>query len=193
MENKIMTLPGSLNVEFDNFKQTVSISEYGQHIISMSYTELDALYVKLAQKRGFLSKDDCNLFNKPVLYTSVVLSTESKWKLWDYIESVCFNPPKDWVRSADHVTLCMSPMPPDAHYAKGEVIEVEVDAIGFGTDIVAVRCVKPTRLDDRQAHITIAYNPAYGVRPKDANNITNWLPLRESITLYGAVSEITKS
>lgn len=46
-ENKIIALKGSVNVEIDKVKKQIYISEYGEHVCSLSFDEKDQIKKEL--------------------------------------------------------------------------------------------------------------------------------------------------
>lgn len=132
----------------------------------------------------------------PITYSAVVLDNESKKLLLStYIyPNYEFS---DWIKCADHMTICMGGLPEHLkRYWIDEEITLLVKEIGISDKAIAVKVdgfftiSKPNDLDDDKKfkHITLAINPI-DAKPVDSNKITNWKKT-EPLKLRGVVKEI---
>lgn len=100
---------------------------------------------------------------------------------------------KDWIEVAHHMTLCTGAAKGDYVEWVGRAVMLKVIAFGSlffddGTGIAAVQveCEAPSK--NAVKHITIAH--ANGVKPMKSNDITNWEPVPEPITVRALVREV---
>lgn len=101
-----------------------------------------------------------------------------------------------WEEKAEHMTLCLGPASSEG-FEEWLNREVEITVVAFGSlffengsGIAAVRveCDAPSKNDVK--HITIAYDKANGVKPKQSNDIQEWTTLPEPFKLRALVREV---
>ena len=127
--------------------------------------------------------------DKKILYTAVVLTSESQKLLLNIFEGDIVD---GWKTYAHHMTITFGkPLSVvNAEDKVGEEVSLFVDAIGVSTDAVAVR-VDGFPSTNKIKHITLAVPP--GGSPVNSNKIENWEPLDSTIELKGVVTEFFKN
>lgn len=101
-----------------------------------------------------------------------------------------------WEIKAHHMTICMRQSKnPSVLAMIGSVVTLKVIAFGSlfiegNAGIAAVKVEPPKALpvDNAVPHITVAC--AEGVKPKQSNDITEWIPLPEPFLVSGIVAEV---
>lgn len=102
----------------------------------------------------------------------------------------------DWEVKAHHLTICMGKSKNAAVLEQiGQAIDLKIVAFGSlffeGTKgIAAVKVQVPDTLpvDNKVPHITLAHAP--GVKPKQSNDIVEWIELPEPFLVTGIVQEV---
>lgn len=101
-----------------------------------------------------------------------------------------------WEIKAHHMTICLKKSEnPDVLDMIGSVVTLKVVAFGSlflegNTGIAAVKVEPPESLpvDNKTPHITMAH--AKGVKPKQSNDIAEWVALPEPFFVSGIVTEV---
>lgn len=112
-------------------------------------------------------------------YTAAVLSETSQLHLKKLLKELV---PNTWEWVGHHMTLHMGDPLPTDEVGK----EVMLTARFFARDekVIAIKIMNGRGLSTNPVpHITIAVNRDGGGKPKDSNNLTNWVELRELIDL----------
>lgn len=102
---------------------------------------------------------------------------------------------KDWLEVAHHMTLCMGAAKGDYVEWVGRHVMLKVIAFGSlffedgsGVAAVQVECEAPSK--NAVKHVTIAHTKNVKGLPAKSNDITNWEPMPEPITVRALVREI---
>ena len=117
---------------------------------------------------------------KNISYSAIVLDAESRDKL------LSLDIPKGWKPIAHHMTINLGPLKENSQYSVGDVVSMNITAIGIDDRAMAVK-VDAERDDDKFAHVTIATSPDGG-KPFHSNQIENFK--KYSGKLSGVVEEV---
>lgn len=120
-------------------------------------------------------------------YTAIILDNASRTSL---LSKFTKNIPAGWDVIAHHMTI--NPFETNSDERIGKNVELFVTDIGLSKTAIAVK----VRGYDRQTknsfpHITLAINKTDGGKPKDSNEIKNWVPA-ENLSITGTIQNIIK-
>jgi hypothetical protein len=128
------------------------------------------------------------------MYTAVVLTEESRSRLLGILNNFL---PNDWQIICHHHTICLNT---DAKYAEllNKKFTMIVKDIGFSNKTVAVSVfLDEIKSLNKVPHITIAINPLTNGKPRDSNDIYDWIALKpflssdlQPLTVEGILQEI---
>jgi hypothetical protein len=128
------------------------------------------------------------------MYTAIVLTEASKKELRDKIDDFV---PLNWIEVMDHHTINLGPVLEEHKPFLGKKFTLILKDIGFSTKAVAVSVVcDEIKSQNKIPHITLATNPVVGGKPKDSNDIEDWLslkpffPANEFLTVEGILTEV---
>jgi ferredoxin-fold anticodon binding domain-containing protein len=132
-----------------------------------------------------------------IAYSGVILDSKSR----ELLLSIFIYPNQnfsDWIKIADHLTICMGELPEHLkrYWLDEEVILTATD-IGISDKAVAVKISdffnisKSEDDENRFPHITLAIN-SIDAKPVDSNKIVNWKKI-EPLKLKGVIKEIPGS
>ena len=121
-------------------------------------------------------------------YTALVLDAESKAKLLAAFHQVV---PLEWDRVCHHMTINLgnAEAGPAAHLV-GQEFEVKVVTMAQDKRVFAVGVESEVPSKNARKHITVAVNVAGGGKAKHSNDLTEWVPLIEPLTLRGVVTVV---
>ncbi len=122
--------------------------------------------------------------NKNVSYSAIVLDEESRNKILALFGSEI---PEGWEILAHHVTINLGPLKEEFGYNVGDKVKSNITDLGISDKAIALRVDAKTM--NTNSHITLAINRAGGAKPKDSNDIENWVPV-EGLSVWGVVEEI---
>lgn len=139
----------------------------------------------LTVKKILEAKD---MYKKKILYSAVVLDSESKTALIEHFTPIL---PEGWKIFCHHMTIVFGKGLEDKNEI-GKEVELTVTELGSNDMAIAVR-VDGYPTTNAIPHITIAINVAHGGTPNMAKGITNWdkVDLGNTLKLYGTVTEVT--
>ena len=121
------------------------------------------------------------LLKKPT-YSAVLLDDKSRNLLLSTYQSEI---PNGWKVIAHHQTIQFGKLVDNT----GTPITLKVVAVGKSDKAFAVK-VEGYHSANKIPHITIAINKSAGGRAVDSNNIINWQPVNNGITLTGTVENL---
>lgn len=119
-----------------------------------------------------------------VSYSAVVLDQQSKEAILNHLSI-----PNDWKTICHHMTIKMGELPEDLKNRKGEKVALKVTKLGKSDKALAVG-IDTNLSQNAIPHITVAINIGAGAKPKDSNDIKDWVNLEESFTVTGKIEEI---
>lgn len=119
---------------------------------------------------------------KKPTYSAVLLDDESRELLLSTYQSEI---PDGWFTIAHHMTINFKGLSNEA----GTPVTLKVVALGKDDKAFAIR-VEGYHSTNKIPHITIAINTSTGAKPVDSNNIINWQPVNNGITLTGTVENL---
>jgi hypothetical protein len=121
-------------------------------------------------------------------YTALVLDGESRAKLLDYFHKVV---PLAWERVCHHMTINLGDADagPAAHLV-GQEFEVTVVTMAQDKRVFAAGVESECPSKNTRKHITYAVNVAGGGKAKHSNDLTEWVPVIEPLTLRGVVTVV---
>lgn len=119
-----------------------------------------------------------------VSYSAVVLDPQSRDRILNHVAI-----PNDWKVICHHMTIKMGELPEDLKNKKGEKVTLKVSKLGKSEKALAVGIDTDLSLN-AIPHITVAINTSVGAKPKDSNDIKDWVDLDESFTVSGRIEEI---
>lgn len=119
-------------------------------------------------------------------WSAVLLDEKSRTKLIDQYKSQI---PNGWDVIAHHQTIDPFNLVSDA--LVGKPVELKVIAVGLSDKAFAVKVEGyQGKTNNKFPHVTIAINRAGGAKPKDSNEIKNWTPVLNGITLKGTIENL---
>jgi hypothetical protein len=128
--------------------------------------------------------------NSTTRYCGVLLSDTSRDVLLDGLKDKI---PDNWKVIAHHMTI--DPFKPfsESKFCKdlefNSSIELKVTHYGINEKAFAVKVDYPYATRNKIPHITIAINNVDG-KPKDSNSITEWIELKDDITVDGTIQDL---
>lgn len=128
-----------------------------------------------------------------VSYTAAVLHEEDRDALLIAAGHRENSAMQNWIEKAHHMTMCMGAASGEISEWLNREVELRVVAFGClffedGSGIAAVKVETDVPSKNSIKHITIAH--ANGVKPKQSNDITNWVSLDAPIVVRGLVREV---
>jgi len=127
--------------------------------------------------------------DKNILYTAVVLDSESHNKLVTYFKQ---HIPDNWKIFAHHMTIHFGGKAPDKYLGDiGTIQTLNVTHFGMSDKVMAVR-VNGYSTENKIPHITLAVNIDQGGKPFMSNQITDWKQISFGLGLSGEVVEIKR-
>jgi hypothetical protein len=97
-----------------------------------------------------------------------------------------FDIPEDWTVHAHHMTLHMGASKDKSII--GEEVELEIVGLGKDENAMALLVQTPIPSKNPKPHITLATAP--GAKPVQSNDIENWEPLEQAMSIVGVVAEV---
>ncbi len=122
--------------------------------------------------------------NKNVSYSAIVLDEESRNKILALFGAEI---PEGWEILAHHVTINMGPLKEEFGHNLANKVEAKITDLGTSDKAIALRVDAKTK--NENSHITLAINRVGGAKPKDSNDIENWVPV-EGLSVWGVVEEV---
>jgi hypothetical protein len=120
-------------------------------------------------------------------YAAVVLSARSRA---DLLARFGAHIPPGWAVDADHMTVNLGPAEDGPAAGQlGQTVPLTVVSFAVGEQAVAVGVECPVPSRNPRPHITLAVNTTAGGRSRDANALTEWVPV-EPLLLSGTVLEV---
>lgn len=119
-----------------------------------------------------------------VSYSAVVLDQESKQQIINHLSI-----PNDWKMICHHMTIKMGELPENLKDKKGQKVTLRIVKQGKSDKALAVG-VDTDLSQNAIPHITVAINIANGAKPKDSNDIKEWVDLDEPFTVSGRIEEV---
>lgn len=119
-----------------------------------------------------------------VSYSAVVLDPQSRDAILNHVAI-----PNNWKTICHHMTIKMGELPEDLKTRKGEKVTLTVSKLGKSDKALAVGIDTNLSLN-AIPHITVAINTSIGAKPKDSNEIKEWVDLSETFTVTGKIEEI---
>lgn len=132
------------------------------------------------------------------MYSAVVLDEKSQLKLsvWadknikvNGIRLPVLVRDNGWKMFCHHMTIKFGGIPEFVKQYVGTDQTLEVTGIGISDKVVAVK-VAGFHSDNTTPHITVAVNVRGGGKPVMSNDIKNWFPIEDKLTLKGMVEII---
>lgn len=125
------------------------------------------------------------------MYSAVVLSDQSREALLDDLGDMIPATHSDVV--AHHMTICMGPLSKlGLEQLDGTYQELLVTHFACNDKVCAVKVETKVPSSNTIKHITVAVNRNAGGKPKDSNNLTNWVSVAEwNLNLVGTVEEVS--
>ena len=122
------------------------------------------------------------------IYTALKLDELSHNKLKDELASRI---PEGWKVFCHHMTINLgdASVGPAADMV-GETMNLTATELGMDDKVMAVKVVSSCPSNNSIKHVTVAVNFAGGGKPKDSNDLKNWVPLESPIELSGVVTVI---
>ncbi len=124
-----------------------------------------------------------------VLYSCVLLDEPSRILLLNKLQGVY---PKNWKLFAHHMTINLGEICDEAINSLGKEVQLKVTKIGVSDLAIAVG-VEGFFTKNDKPHITIAINTEMGGKPKNSNDITEWVDIDHKFMISGEVCEIEAS
>lgn len=122
------------------------------------------------------------------MYTALVLTSESELTLRTNFRSVI---PQGWDVKCHHMTINMGKaISGPAATLVGQTFSIEVVSLASDQKVMAVGVDTQCPSVNAVKHITLAVNTVDGGKPKDSNQLQNWLPLPSKFILHGVVQEV---
>lgn len=119
-----------------------------------------------------------------VSYCAVVLDSASKQKILNHLSI-----PNDWKVINHHMTIKLGELPSNLKDQIGKKVTLKVTKQGKSDKALAVG-VETDLSQNKIPHVTVAINLANGAKPKDSNDIQDWVDLEESFDISGKIEEI---
>lgn len=122
------------------------------------------------------------------IYTALKLDEVSNAKLkHELMDEI----PEGWKLFCHHMTINLgdASQGPAADLV-GETMKLRAVQLGKDDKVMAVRVVTDCPSSNNIKHVTVAVNFAGGGKPKDSNDLTNWVNLSSPIELTGVVTVI---
>jgi hypothetical protein len=119
-----------------------------------------------------------------VSYSAVVLDGPSKEKIINHLSI-----PNDWKIINHHMTIKMGELPENLKNEIGKKVNLNVVKQGKSDKALAVG-INTDLSQNKIPHVTVAINAAAGAKPKDSNDIQEWVDLEEPFTISGWVEEV---
>ncbi len=120
----------------------------------------------------------------PKRWSAVVIDDKSRNLLLSTYKTQI---PQGWEIIAHHQTI----NPFGTIEGEGTPVTLKVLAIGLDEKVLAVKVSGYAgKTNNAFPHITIAVNRAEGGKPKDSNEIKNWTPVLNGVTLTGTVQNL---
>jgi len=119
-----------------------------------------------------------------VSYSAVVLDQESKQQIINHLSI-----PNDWKMICHHMTIKMGELPENLKDKKGQKVTLRIVKQGKSDKALAIG-VDTDLSQNAIPHITVAINIANGAKPKDSNDIKEWVDLDEPFTVSGRIEEV---
>ncbi len=123
-----------------------------------------------------------------VSYSAVVLDDRSRQKLITFFSNRGLMP-EGWEVVAHHQTINMGEINPQYEKYLGLAVRLNVEEYAINDKVMAVG-VSGFYSDNPHPHITIAVNRANGGKPMMSNELTDWIKLKQPLTLTGKVTEV---
>ena len=122
------------------------------------------------------------------IYTALKLDEMSHERLKNALMSEI---PEGWKLFCHHMTINLgdASVGPAADMV-GETMGLRAVQLGKDDKVMAVRVVTDCPSTNKIKHVTVAVNFAGGGKPKDSNDLTNWVDLDSPIELTGVVTVI---
>jgi hypothetical protein len=116
-------------------------------------------------------------------YTALVLNEESHLKLMRQ-----FDLSENWQKICHHMTINLG----NAEFGPavnliGQEFELIATSVAQDERVIAIKVESVVPSNNKIKHVTIAVNPNAGGKSKHSNNLINWTPLLQKITLHGVV------
>lgn len=119
-----------------------------------------------------------------VSYSAVILDGSSKEKIINHLSI-----PNDWKIINHHMTIKMGELPENLKNQIGSKVTLKVTKQGKSDKALAVG-VETDLSQNKIPHVTVAINASAGAKPKDSNDIEEWVDLEESFTISGRIEEV---
>jgi hypothetical protein len=119
-----------------------------------------------------------------VSYSAVVLDNGSRERILNHLAI-----PNDWKVICHHMTIKMGELPENLKEKIGHTVTLQVTKLGKSDKAIAVGVETPLS-QNAIPHITVAINALNGAKPKDSNEISEWVPLEETFTVKGRIEEV---
>lgn len=119
------------------------------------------------------------------MYTALVLHESEQQRLLDHFRPLL---PPSWKHYGHHMTINMgdSAQGP-ASALVGQEAEIKVVSVAFDQKVIAVGVESTVPSNNSRKHITLAVNVEAGGKPKHSNDLKDWVPVEEGLTLKGKV------
>jgi hypothetical protein len=133
-----------------------------------------------------------NPFDKKILYSAIVLTEESKFRILNNftIETLI---PKDWSIFNHHQTIIFGKeLPEDMKEDLGKEITLTVTHFGITDKVIAIKTIGYENLDGKVPHITIAVNTKENGSPKMSGDIIDWIKIDTMFNVKGIVTEVMR-
>lgn len=123
-----------------------------------------------------------------VLYSGIMLDTESRLKLKDELVDYC---PENWMVFCHHQTICFGKeLPEDMKEDLDKEVILTVTHIGKTDKVVAVKTLGYENLDGKVPHITLFVDTENYGTPAMSREITEWIKLDTMFNVKGIIKEI---
>lgn len=124
-----------------------------------------------------------------VSYTGIVLDEKSHNKLLEIFGPTWEDEP-GWEPIAHHMTIKMGGLPQDKQHLLGMKFSLRIIAFAGNDKVKAVEVEAPIDTVNKTPHITLAVNRARGGKPVMSNQLTDWVPVKSELIVFGTVQEV---
>lgn len=119
-----------------------------------------------------------------VSYSAVVLDKQSRDSILNQLDE-----PANWKIICHHMTIKLGELPDNLKSRIGERVTLKLTKLGKSDKALALGVDTDLSMN-AIPHITVAINTSNGAKPKDSNDIKDWVDLDKPFTVTGKIEEI---
>lgn len=147
---------------------------------------------KWYSKHGFEKQPDANIMTRnpkkinesEKRWSAIVIDDASRNSLLSKYKNKI---PEKWEVIAHHCTINPFGLTDDV----GKSVNLKITEFGIDDKAMAVKVTGyDKKTNNNFAHITIAINRIDGGKPKDSNNIKQWIKVEDGLTLHGTIENL---